>query len=353
MRRHGLPEIHHELSRRDLLRLAGVGLSGLGLAAIVGCGDGDKPGSAPSTPLATDPPPETTTIRLAKHAICVAPLYLAEEDLLPAEGFTDVQYLPFSATVGSGEVDMAMTTDHFAAIAADAGEPLVVLAGVQVGCWELFGTDGVQTIRDLKGKTIAVSEVAPTSVDYTFVATILTYVGIGPATDVNFVAHTKDEAIQLLAEGKIDAYLALPTVNQELRAKKIGHVVANSMMDRPWSQYFCCSVVVNKAFFERNPVATKRALRAILKAADICVQEPERVARFLVDRGYEENYDYALATMKEIPFGVWREYDTEDSLRFYSLRLVETGLIKSTPDENIARATDLRLFEELKQELKA
>ena len=42
MRRPELRELHHELSRRDLLRLAGVGLSGLGLAAIAGCGSGTQ-----------------------------------------------------------------------------------------------------------------------------------------------------------------------------------------------------------------------------------------------------------------------------------------------------------------------
>src|SRR2546422_1847336 len=36
-------------------------------------------------------------------------------------------------------------------------------------------------------------------------------------------------------------------------------------VDRPWSQYFCCTVAARKEFVQRNPVATKRAVRAILK----------------------------------------------------------------------------------------
>jgi NitT/TauT family transport system substrate-binding protein len=76
-------------------------------------------------------------------------------------------------------------------------------------------------------------------------------------------------------------------------------------------------------------VATKRALRAILKAADVCAREPERVARFLVEKGYTKNYDYALQTMKEMQmaYGVWREYDPEDTLRFYGLRLSDRNLV--------------------------
>jgi len=100
------------LSRRDLLRLAGLGLSGFGLAAIVGCGDGDNPRSETITPTATEPPPETTRLRLAKTpSICISPQYLAEE-FLPDEGFTDVQYINLpgpgfiSRSLASGEVDI-------------------------------------------------------------------------------------------------------------------------------------------------------------------------------------------------------------------------------------------------------
>jgi len=359
MQRHARREIHHELSRRDLLRLAGGGLSGLGLAAIVGCGDGDNPRSATSTPgIIVDPPPETTRIRLARiPSICLAPQYVAEE-FLGAEGFTDVQYINLASSasgrsVASGEADISLDFAAKVAVGIDARDPVLVLAGAHVGCWELFGTDRVQSIRDLRGKTVAVTEVAPTASDYAFSSSVLAFVGIDATRDVNFEPHPRDEAIRLLQEGKVDAYMAFPPVNQELRAKGIGHVVLNSMMDRPWSQYFCCLVVANRDFLAKHPVATKRALRAILKGADVCFREPERAARFLVDKGYTDNYEYALDTMKMIPYNVWRQFDPEDTLRFYSLRLKEAGIIKSTPDEIIRRGTDWRLLEQLKRELTA
>ena len=100
-------------------------------------------------------------------------------------------------------------------------------------------------------------------------------------------------------------------------------------------------------------VATKRALRAILKAADICSLEPERAARFIVDRGYAKNYDYALEVMKDLPYGKWREYSPEDTLRFYALRLNEIGMIKSNAQKLIAQGSEWRFLNELKRELKA
>ena len=158
--------------------------------------------------------------------------------------------------------------------------------------------------------------------------------------------------MRLLAEGKIDAYLGFPPEPQELRARKIGHVVVNSGLDRPWSQYFCCMVGGNREFVKKHPVATKRAMRAVLKAASLCAVEPERAARTIVERGFTQRYDYALQTMKEISYGKWLEYDPGDTIRFYALRLHEVGMIKSTPQKIIAQGTDWRFFNELKKELK-
>ena len=112
-------------------------------------------------------------------------------------------------------------------------------------------------------------------------------------------------------------------------------------------------VAANRAFVQKHPVATKRALRAILKAIDVCAREPERTARLLVDKGVTQRYEYALQTMKELPYNKWREYDPEDTLRFYALRLHDAGRVKHSPDEIIAQSTDWRFLNELKQELPA
>jgi NitT/TauT family transport system substrate-binding protein len=93
-------------------------------------------------------------------------------------------------------------------------------------------------------------------------------------------------------------------------------------------------------------------LRAILKAANVCALRPEHTARFLVDKGFAQRYDYALQTLKDIPYDKWREYNPEDTVRFYALRLHEVGMIKSTPQKIIAEGTDWRFLNELKQELK-
>jgi NitT/TauT family transport system substrate-binding protein len=307
---------------------------------------------------AAEPPPETTRLRLVQiPGICQAPQYVAEE-LLRVEGFTDVEYLRKPGTtrsietaLASGEADINM---HFAApliMRLDAGDPIVVLAGGHVGCFELFATARVHAIRDLRGKSVAIGEMG--SSQHVFLSSMLAYVGLDPGKDVNFELHSSAEAIELLAQSKVDAFLGFPPEPQELRARKIGHLVVNSSVDQPWSQYFCCMVAGNQEFVRNNPVATKRALRAILKASDICAADPAGSARFLVDRGFTKRYDYALQAVRDAPYDRWREYNPEDTIRFYALRLHEVGMVKSTPQKIIAQGTDWRFLNELKKELKA
>jgi NitT/TauT family transport system substrate-binding protein len=310
-----------------------------------------------SEPEAAEPPPETTRLRIPQvPSTCRSPEWVAEE-LLRAEGFTDVQYIPMQGTQGveralaSGEADIG---GHFAApviLRLEAGDPIVIVAGEHVGCFELLGTDRIRGIRDLKGRTVAVPALDPSP--YAFIASMAAYVGLDPRKDINWVKHSADDSMKLLAEDKIDAYLGFPTNPQELRAKKIGRVVVNSAVDRPWSQYFCCMIAGNRDFVGKNPTATKRAMRAILKAANICTVEPERSARSLIEKWYTTNYDYALQVMKDLPYGKWREYDPEDTVRFYALRLHEVGMIKSSPQKIISQGTDWRFLKELKKELKA
>jgi NitT/TauT family transport system substrate-binding protein len=137
-----------------------------------------------------------------------------------------------------------------------------------------------------------------------------------------------------------------------VRARGIGRVILNTATDKPWSDYFCCTLFGNREFVRAHPIATKRYLRAILKAVDICAAEPERAARDLVEGGFAERYDYALQTLTDLPYDRWREYDPEDTLRFYALRLHEAGMITSSPNALLAEGTDWRFLDELKRELK-
>jgi NitT/TauT family transport system substrate-binding protein len=306
-------------------------------------------------PVAAEPPPETTRIRLIQFtSTCQAPLYLSDA-LLRTEGFTDVKWVrsdvgTVSKLLAAGNVDLGMNFVGPNLIGIEAGDPATILAGGHVGCFELVGTDRVRSIRDLKGKTVAVAALG--NAEHVFLSAMAAHVGLDPRQDITWVTHATADTVALLTEGKIDAFMAFPPRAQELRAQQIGQVVVNSAVDRPWSQYFCCMIIGHREFIRQHPVATKRAMRAILKTADLCALEPERAAHSLVDKGFATQYESTLQLMQDLPYGTWRDYNPEDTVRFYALRLHEAGMIKSSPQKIIEQGTDWRFLNELKKELK-
>jgi NitT/TauT family transport system substrate-binding protein len=254
--------------------------------------------------------------------------------------------------IAHGEVDFGRNFAPDLVIGMNAGAPLTVLSGLHVGCFEIFGRKEIRTLGDLKGKTVGV-DVYKTAPNRSLLTIMTRLVGLDPEKDLHWVSDPVLQPMDLFIEGKIDAFLAAPPDLQEVRARNIGHVIVSNIADRPWSQYYCCMLAISTEFARNYPVATKRVLRAILKAADLCASDPKRTARLLVDRGYAKRYDYALQALNDIRYDVWRDYDPEDTLRFYALRLHEAGLIKSSPQQLIAEHTDWRFLDELRRELKA
>ena len=324
-------------------------LTGLSLAGAAGLA------GVPHS-LAADAPLETATVRLTKlPTICIAPQYAAEE-LLRAEGFADVRYLDVgtgaaaAAAIARGEADFGMNFAASQIAALDAGRPITILCGVHVGCFELSGREGIGGVAQLAGKSVATLAATGSSSE-AFLSAIAAHVGLDPVKDIRWLPSPS--AVELFASRESDAFLGTPPATFELRARHVGHVIVKSAVDRPWSQYFCCMLAGHSEYIRKHPIATKRVLRAILKATDLCASEPTRVARQIVDCGFTQRYDHALQTFNEVPYDKWRDYDAEDTVRFYALRLREAGFIKSSPQKIIADGTDWHFVNELKRELKA
>src|SRR5215469_479322 len=299
---------------------------------------------------------EATSVRLPKTpSICVAPQYVVGE-LLRAEGFTDIRHVPMPSgaiaeALARGAIDFGLNFASTLVAAIARGAAIKVLAGVHVGCFELFVHDPIRRISDIAGRKVGIFDIG--GAEQLFLSVIAANVGVDPSRDIRWVPSGPVLPRQLFIDGRIDAFLGFPPEPQELRARHIGRVVVNSTLDRPWSQYFCCMLAGSADFVENRPVATKGVVRAILKAADLCASRPESAARRLVDGGFAPRYDYALQTLDEVPYDKWREYDAEDTMRFYAVRLHEVGFIKSTPQQIIAEGTDWRFLDEVKRELKA
>lgn len=331
----------NHITRRRFL----AGTTALGASALLG---------APGTSHA-EPPPEISRVRIANvGALCFAPQFVADA-LLRQEGFTDVQYVKVVNSIPetlTSAADFAMFGGPSVIPAIDKGLPVKVLTGLHEGCWELFAREPINSLMDLRGRTVGTSAFG--SVDHVFLSSMLAYVGIDPNTEIKWVETKRwGAAKELFLQNKVEVFLAFPPEPQELRAMGERRVIVDTTHDRPWSQYFCCMLGGRNEFITQYPVATKRALRAVLKAADLCTEKPDVAARYLVDRGYAGNYNFALETLTSLSYRRWRTDDAANTLLFYSLRLRDVGMIKSLPQEIVERGTDFSFLNELKKELKA
>src|SRR5215475_2043913 len=320
-----------------------ITLSGAGAASLI---------RAPRA-LAAEAALETTSVRLFRSSlICSAAPQFAAEELLRAEGFKDIAYTEAARNelpqvFAEGRVDFTVTFAVNHLLAIDHGAPITMLAGVHAGCYELFAREGRYGITELKGKQVGVQAGSPALLEL-----MAAQVGLDPEKDFQWVIDPKLKPLDLFAEGKIDAFLAFPPEPQELHARHAGHVILDTTVARPWSQYFCCMLGGSRDYVQRHPVATRRVVRAILKATDLCAREPARVVQNIAHRGLAGQYDDQRQALSELPYYKWRDYDAEDTVRFYALRLYEAGLIKSSPNKILAEHTDWRFFDDLKRELK-
>jgi NitT/TauT family transport system substrate-binding protein len=336
--------------RRHFLT-AGISMAAAGLAGAAALAGARRS-------LATEERPETTSVRLLyweDDATCIAPIDILE-DLLRDEGFAEVRYVPAAESeigaerLARGDVDFTHDFAATASLSIDVGVPTVILAGVHPACFELFARESIDSVVDLKGKTVGVSGSTAGATDYVMLQIIAGSVGLDPAKDINWVTFGAGGPKDLLTSGKIDAFMTFPPWAQELRAQGTGHVILNSAVDRPWSQYFCCMAIGSVDFVRRNPIATKRVVRAVMRATDICAAKPDWAARRLVDRRFTPRYDYARQGLDDVSYHAWREYDVEDAVRFWALRERELGMIKSSPDKIIAQGTDWRFIKEVRKE---
>ena len=339
-------------------RRAFLGAAAAAVAAA--CAPGGA--SVPETLGQSLGPPETTTIRIDAIVGCDPWTWLAD-DFFKEEGFTDVRYadqasLVSSAGVASGRSDIDVNFGNDLAARVDAGYPIVALAGTHTGCIELWARPGINSLRDLRGKRVVVyKKDILDDLFYGLWVSFLASVGID-RSEVQFAedddsSHT---SIDYFLNGRADAILASITEGPALRASPNtpGKLVVDFGMDKPWSQQFCCLLVANSDWAKAHPNATKRATRAVLRAIDQGAKDRARAVVAAVQKQVPDAADpqLLLEAIKSLNYG-WRDFDPEETLRFYALRLADAKLLKKPPSRILAEGTNFAFFRQMQKELKA
>jgi NitT/TauT family transport system substrate-binding protein len=339
-----------------LIRTLATGAAVAGGGALAACAQQSGAAQLPPKEL---PPPETTTVRIVMPPECDPGIWLARDYLL-AEGFTDVSFVPtpfVSQTWLTNDLaDIAPGHAEFTVATIDAGLPLTILAGLHRGCFELWVDRSIANVRDLRGRRISVRQGKMSDQFFVFFAALLGPIGIDPLKDVHFVESGPEDypgMISAYTEGRADAVLAGGAQGPFLkRLNAPGHVILDTMVEKPWSQYVCCHLVANRDWAHRNPIATKYVTRAVLRATDVAAKDHARAAHDSVAGGFPKEESLVTAAMAMSTYN-WRDLDPEETLRFFGLRLAAIKLIKRTPDQLIQSGTDLAYMRQLRSELKS
>jgi NitT/TauT family transport system substrate-binding protein len=132
-----------------------------------------------------------------------------------------------------------------------------------------------------------------------------------------------------------------------------GKAIWSQVMDEPWKSTNCCFIVASEQWARANPIAAKRAMRAIYRTADTLPADRADAAKIATDKGLFGGAP-ALANVREaanmVPLD-WRTYDLEKAVRFYTPLLKDVGLLTASADD-LLKAVDLKYFKELSTELK-
>lgn len=337
------------LTRREVLRRsAGIAVAVAGSRLLA-------PSLAPSafakqvTPL---PPPETTTIRLGTLP-CDHPI-MASEAFLQQEGFTQTEIVA-AGQLASGRVDIetAFTAFDIARL-LEGGQRPVVFAGLHPGCVEIWAQPGIDALQDLRGRTIVVTAKTLANGGYSNLAIVLKHAGVDPA-QVNWVVQPDANPVDLFLAGRNDAVRVATVAVAALHSNPAnrGHVIHSQLMDRPWSTLPCCMLAARQEWYRANPVAAKRAVRAILRAADAQGASRFDAAKRVTDRGLfggPANFNNVLYAASMVPAN-WRDLDVERSIRFYGQLLADVGVLKVSVEDMVG-TIDLRIFQELRAELR-
>jgi NitT/TauT family transport system substrate-binding protein len=345
------------ITRREILRRGSALAAALAAGPLLeACGQVAAPAAtATAAPTPTPlPAPETTTIRI-QCASCDSPI-MAAERYLRDEGFTAVQIVDSggAAALAAGKLDLAIMFPPSMVNAIQTGTNVVALGGIHPGCVEIWAPQSVGALKDLRGKTIVVRSKALSELGYSYTAVVLKQAGVDPK-DVNFVVQADADPVKLYLEGKNDAVFVATTSAAALRVNPAnrGHAIHSQVMDEPWAHLDCCILVASPDWYRANPIAAKRALRAIYRTADALPADRSDAAKLATDKGLfggSANFALVREAANMVPVA-WRDSDPDKSVRFFAPLLIDTGLMKITLDD-LLKALDLRILRELKAELK-
>src|SRR5258706_4743575 len=162
--------------------------------------------------------------------------------------------------------------------------------------------------------------------------------GIDPGKEITWLVFPAGELGLALDKGEVDAVADSEPIGSMLVAQGKVRNLADQAADLPYSQEYCCAVLVNGKFLAKNPKASAAATRALLKAAKWVEANPVAAANLSVEKKYlgstTEQNAIAISHLRYVP----SVSGAEIAGKLASAEMHKAGMLSPTTDvEELAK----------------
>lgn len=265
---------------------------------------------------------------------CVSAKYMAEVQGYYEEYGINATYLEGESvvnTVGTGQCMWG--TDHIATMLVPItnGVNMSFVCGAHVGCKSIYvpADSDIETVEDLKGKTIAIHDGIGNS-DQNICYRLLDEYGVDPTSEVEFLDIADSAAtVEAMNNGEVDAtifsdYFVLANYKDDMR------MICSITYSPEFQDEACCVTAMNNDFIKENPVHAKYVTMAIKRAGEYNRLNSEEAVQTMYDTnkmtGEKENQ---LAFWDSLHFGLSDAF-TEAALREIAEDYIRLGIITDT-----------------------
>lgn len=276
---------------------------------------------------------------------CEAPIFTAVEKGFFKEEGLEVELIKcdwknYKDVLALGGYDLTHHLVMYFLKPIEQGLDVKFTGGIHRGCLRLQvpANSLVRTVRDLKGKRIAVPGMG--TPPFIFAYRVLGTQGLDAARDVSWIVYPAAELGLALEKGEVDAIANSEPIGSMLVSQGKVRNVADQATDFPYSEEYCCAVLANGKFIARNPKATAAATRALLKAAKWVETNPAAAAKLSVEKKYlastiDQN-TFAISHLRYVP----SVEGARTAVKLAAGEMQKAGMLRSDTDlaELVARS---------------
>lgn len=273
------------------------------------------------------------------NAVCLSAAPVAQ-----ARGIFEKHGLKVELVNFSGSTDQLL--EIIATRKADAGLGMVhrwikpLESGLDVklvgashgGCVRLVGYEpaGVKTLKDFKGKTVAVSDL--NSPGKNFFSVLLLKAGVDPVKDVTWRQFPGDMLGLAVEKGEAQAIADADPNLMLIRRRTKGLVDVATNLSDEYAAKTCCVLGVGGRFVQAERPVVAALTRAINEASEFVADYPNETARIFApySKASEEDLRAVLGTLthRSHPSGLALQQEVE----FYARDFKLVGVLKPSTD---------------------